>query len=114
VIVIKLEIPVKRKIAYAVIGAVGTFFVNVIRITMIVAYVMFVSLDVTAFHDVIGEILFLIWVVVYLGLVIRQENKYAAQQAALKRHSRPAQRAARRRVGSGISRYSRNAVSQKS
>jgi thaumarchaeosortase len=76
VIVIKMDIPLKRKIIYAAVGAFGTFMVNVIRVSMIVAYVMFVSLDVEAFHAVIGEILFLIWILIYLILIIRYENRY--------------------------------------
>jgi len=76
VIVVKMDIPAKRKIIYAALGALGTFVVNVIRVSMIVAYVMFISLDVKAFHDVIGEILFLIWIVIYLALIIHHEAKY--------------------------------------
>ena len=76
VIVVKMEIPAKRKIIYAALGALGTFVVNVIRVSMIVTYVMFISLDVKAFHDVIGEIMFLIWIVIYLALIIRHETKY--------------------------------------
>jgi thaumarchaeosortase len=75
-IIIKTEMPIRRKIIYAVIGAIGTFIVNVIRISMIVSYVMFVSLNVEAFHEVIGEILFLIWIVIYLALIMRYESKF--------------------------------------
>jgi thaumarchaeosortase len=79
VIIIKMDIPVKRKIIYAAIGALGTFLVNVIRVSMIVLYVMFVSLDVKAFHDVIGEILFVIWIVVYILAIVRFEGRYLPQ-----------------------------------
>ena len=77
VIVVKMDIPAKRKIIYAALGALGTFLVNVIRVSMIVSYVMFISLDVQAFHDVIGEILFLIWIVIYLALIIHHEARYS-------------------------------------
>jgi thaumarchaeosortase len=80
VIIIKMDIPVKRKVIYAGIGALGTFMVNVIRVSMIVSYVMFISLDVEAFHEVIGEILFLIWIVIYLALIIRHEGRYYTQK----------------------------------
>jgi thaumarchaeosortase len=76
VLMVKLEAPRKRKAIYAVIGAAGTYFVNVIRITLIVLYVAFISLDVEAFHQSIGEVLFITWIFIYLLFVIRTENKY--------------------------------------
>ncbi len=82
VIIIKMDLPLNRKIAFTAIGALGTFMVNVIRVSMIVSYVMFVSLDVEAFHAVVGEILFLIWLVIYLALIIRYENGYYSQRVA--------------------------------
>jgi exosortase/archaeosortase family protein len=62
-------------VKYAVIGAIGTYFVNVIRITLIVLYVTYVSLDVEAFHDSIGEVLFITWIFIFLLAIIRMENK---------------------------------------
>lgn len=82
VIIVKMNLPLKRKIAFAAIGALGTFMVNVIRVSMIVSYVMFVSLDVEAFHAVVGEILFLVWLVIYLALIIQYENRYYYQHVA--------------------------------
>ncbi len=82
VIIIKMDLPLNRKIAFAAIGALGTFMVNVIRVSMIVSYVMFVSLDVEAFHAVVGEILFMIWLIIYLALIIRYENRYYTQHMA--------------------------------
>jgi thaumarchaeosortase len=75
VLMVKLDAPRKRKIMYALVGAAGTYFVNVIRITLIVLYVTYVSLDVETFHQSIGEVLFIIWIFVYLLLVIHVENK---------------------------------------
>jgi thaumarchaeosortase len=84
VLVIKLDAPAKRKIIYAAVGALGTFFVNVVRVSMIVSYVLFISLDVELFHEVIGEILFFIWIIVFLSLVLRHENKLIARKLNLR------------------------------
>jgi thaumarchaeosortase len=76
VLMVKLDAPRKRKLVYAAIGAVGTYFVNVIRITLIVLYVTYISLDFEAFHESIGEILFIIWIFAYLLAVIHYENSH--------------------------------------
>ncbi len=74
VLMVKLQAPRKRKAAYAIIGALGTYLVNVARITLIVLYVTYMSLDVEAFHESIGETLFICWIFAYLLVVIRIEN----------------------------------------
>jgi exosortase/archaeosortase family protein len=74
VLMVKLDSTRKRKVLYAAIGAVGTYFVNVIRITLIVLYVTYVSLNFEAFHASIGEVLFIAWIFIYLLAVIRYEN----------------------------------------
>jgi len=74
VLMVKLDAPRKRKALYAIVGGAGTYFVNVIRITLIVLYVTYISLDVEAFHQSIGEVLFITWIFIYLLLVIRMEN----------------------------------------
>jgi thaumarchaeosortase len=73
-LLIKIDAPMKRKLVYAVIGAIGTFFVNVIRVFLISYYVAFISIDVNAFHEVIGEVLFLPWVGIFLVSVLRAEG----------------------------------------
>jgi thaumarchaeosortase len=93
VLMVKLDAPRKRKVAYAAIGAVGTYFVNVIRITSIVLYVTYVSLDFEAFHESIGEVLFIIWIFVFLLAVIHYENSHPYRRGAYavshaKMHSR--------------------------
>jgi len=75
VLMVKLDAPRKRKALYAAIGAVGTYLVNVIRITLIVLYVTYISLDVETFHESVGEILFIAWIFIFLLTVIRMENK---------------------------------------
>jgi len=74
VLMVKLDAPRGRKIIYAAIGAVGTYFVNVIRITSIVLYVTYISLDFQAFHASIGEVLFIIWIIIFLLAVTHYEN----------------------------------------
>jgi thaumarchaeosortase len=103
VLMVKLDAPRKRKVAYAAIGAVGTYFVNVIRITSIVLYVTYISLDFEAFHASIGEVLFIIWIFVYLLAVIHYENSHpwkrgptaAAPQAKTTANSGPSRGNAR-------------------
>lgn len=98
VLMVKLDAPRKRKAFYAAIGAFGTYFVNVIRITLIVLYVTYVSLDVEAFHQSIGEVLFITWIFVYLLMVIRMENtrhtRFKAQTIKPQRSSRSRRRVA--------------------
>jgi len=77
IIMIKLNAPRRRKLAYAVAGALGTYLANVFRITLIVLYVTYVSLDVKTFHDAIGEVIFLTWIVVFLWFVVSRENRFA-------------------------------------
>lgn len=80
VLMVKLDASRTRKIIYAVIGAAGTYFVNVIRITLIVLYITYISLDFEAFHGSIGEILFIAWIFIYLILVIHLENANARKR----------------------------------
>jgi thaumarchaeosortase len=88
VLMVKLEAMRRRKAVYALIGAVGTYLVNVIRITLIVLYVTYISLDVEAFHQSIGEVLFISWILIYLLFVIHRENMIYRKQTQPKA-SRP-------------------------
>jgi thaumarchaeosortase len=74
VLMIRLDAPHRRKLIYAAFGAVGTFFINILRVFLICYYGAFVSLNVELFHQSIGEILFLIWIVIYLIAVIKIES----------------------------------------
>ena len=80
VLMVKLDAPRKRKAVYAIVGAVGTYFVNVIRITLIVLYITYVSSNFEAFHASIGEVLFIAWIFIYLLAVIRYENRHPPKQ----------------------------------
>jgi len=75
ILLIKLDTPLRRKVTYAAIGAFGTYLANVLRITLIILYVTYISLDVKTFHDSIGEIIFLTWIVGFLFFVVSRENR---------------------------------------
>ena len=75
ILMIKFDIPFYRKIIYAFIGAIGTFFVNVIRIFLIIYYGAFININLRMFHETIGEVLFIIWIVVFI-LVITEWERY--------------------------------------
>lgn len=74
VLMIKLAAPLRRKLVYMVCGGAGTFVTNAIRISLITYYVAFVGTDVRVFHDFIGEILFMIWVIIFLVIVVKVED----------------------------------------
>ena len=73
ILMVKLEAPLKRKIVYAAVGAVGTFVTNILRIFMITYYVAYISVDIKIFHENIGEILFLVWIIAFLMIVTQSE-----------------------------------------
>jgi thaumarchaeosortase len=75
---LKMDIPIKRKLIYFAIGTFGTVAVNVIRITSLSLYALVVTTNVQeweAFHSVAGEIMFLPWLGIYLGIVMYVESK---------------------------------------
>lgn len=75
---LKMDIPLKRKLIYFAIGTFGTVGVNVIRITALSLYALVVTTNVReweAFHSVAGEIMFLPWLGIYLGIVMYVESK---------------------------------------
>ncbi len=75
---LKMDIPLKRKLIYFAIGTFGTIGVNVIRIMALSLYALVVTTNVReweAFHSVAGEIMFLPWLGIYLGIVMYVEGK---------------------------------------
>ncbi len=75
---LKMEMPLRRKLGFFAIGVIGTASVNVIRITLLSLYAILVTTDVNqwqAFHSVAGEIMFLPWLGIYLAIVMRLESK---------------------------------------
>jgi thaumarchaeosortase len=77
-LLLKMNISLTRKLIYFVAGTFGTVAVNVIRIISLSLYALVVTTDVQeweAFHSIAGEIMFLPWLGIYLGIVIYVENK---------------------------------------
>jgi thaumarchaeosortase len=75
---LKMDIPLKRKLIYFVIGTFGTVTVNVVRIISLSLYALVVTTRVSeweAFHSVAGEIMFLPWLGIYLAIVMYVESK---------------------------------------
>lgn len=75
---LKMEIPLKRKLIYFAIGTFGTVAVNIVRITSLSLYALVVTTNVReweAFHSVAGEIMFLPWLGIYLVVVMYAEGK---------------------------------------
>lgn len=75
---LKMAIPIKRKLIYFAIGTFGTVSVNVIRIIALSLYALVVTTNVSeweAFHSVAGEIMFLPWLGIYLAIVMYTESK---------------------------------------
>lgn len=75
---LKMDIPLKRKLIYFAIGTFGTVSVNVVRIIALSLYALVVTTKVKeweAFHSVAGEIMFLPWLAVYLVVVMYTESK---------------------------------------
>jgi thaumarchaeosortase len=77
-LLIKMDIPLTRKMIYFAAGTFGTVATNLARIVSLSLYALVVTTDVQeweAFHSIAGEIMFLPWLGVYLGVVIYIENK---------------------------------------
>ena len=75
---LKMEIPIRRKLVYFAIGTFGTVTVNIVRIIALSLYALVVTTNVReweAFHSVAGEIMFLPWLGIYLVLVMFTEGK---------------------------------------
>lgn len=77
VVMMKLEAPRIRKLGYVISGAVGTFFVNVLRLFLVCYYGAFISKDVWLFHETIGEVLFLTWIVLFIVAIVLIERRLA-------------------------------------
>jgi len=74
ILMVKLETSVARKLIYTAVGATGTFIVNIIRIFLIIYYGAFIDVNLRMFHESIGEVLFTIWIVIYLLVVTTVES----------------------------------------
>ncbi len=80
ILMVKMDAPLKRKTLYTVLGALGTFLVNIFRIFLIALAVSYTSIDLRVFHESIGEVLFIIWIVIYLAAVISVEGRLISRE----------------------------------
>lgn len=65
-----------RKIVYVVAGAVGTFFVNILRILAILLAGVNSGASLAAtFHEVYGEFFFISWMFIYLSIIYLLETR---------------------------------------
>ena len=80
IFILKMEIPMKRKMGYFLIGTIGTAAVNVVRIISLSLFALIVSADYTdwqPFHSIAGEIIFIPWLFIYLYSVLSLEKRLA-------------------------------------
>ena len=76
VLVAKLDAPNHRKIIYGLTGAAGTVAINILRIFAISYTLAIYGIEkAKAFHESFGEILFLVWIVVFLVVAIKVEDR---------------------------------------
>ena len=74
-----------RKIIYVAVGAVGTYFVNILRIvTIYVAGVQSGDLAKT-FHEFYGEFFFIAWMFIYLSLIFLSETRLIGKISSMRR-----------------------------
>src|SRR5919206_672208 len=79
---LKMNIPLQRKLIYFLIGTIGTAAVNLIRIISLSLFALMITTNVNEweeFHSVAGEIMFLPWLGIYLTSVIYIESKRSQQ-----------------------------------
>jgi thaumarchaeosortase len=77
-LLLKMNMPLTSKLIYFAAGTLGTIAVNLVRIISLSLYALVVTTDIQeweAFHSIAGEVMFLPWLGIYLGVVIYIENK---------------------------------------
>jgi thaumarchaeosortase len=87
IFLLKMKIPFKRKLAYFLIGTIGTAMVNIVRIISLSLFALIVSADYIVwqpFHSIAGVIIFLPWLFIYLYSVICLENRLAQKLQVLR------------------------------
>jgi thaumarchaeosortase len=79
-----------RKIIYVVVGAAGTFFVNILRIVAILsAGVNGGPSLATTFHEFYGEFFFIAWMFIYLSIIFISETRLIGKINRLRRSNPP-------------------------
>ncbi len=75
-----------RGALYLFVGVVGSFLVNVLRLAILAVYAMG---NITnpkafeAFHSVIGELIFIPWIIAFVVLILRRESRISTQARLL-------------------------------
>jgi thaumarchaeosortase len=75
---LKMPLPVDRRVAYFVIGTFGTAMVNIVRIISLSFFPLLVTSNIQeweGYHSVAGEVMFLPWLIVYLITIMKVEQK---------------------------------------
>jgi thaumarchaeosortase len=75
-----------KGILYLLVGAIGSFLVNVIRLVFLALYAMTNITDpkaFEAFHSVVGELIFIPWIVLFVILILRREGRISTQAQLL-------------------------------
>ena len=75
---LKIGMPWKRTLIYLFSGIFLTGVVNIIRITLLSLYALGPNSDLLSweqFHSVIGEVMFVPWILLYIGFVIYCEKR---------------------------------------
>ena len=88
---LKMHIPVQRKIVYFLIGTIGTATVNLIRIISLSIFALIITTNVhewESFHSVAGEIMFLPWLGVYIVIIMYVEGKITRRFQAIATNSK--------------------------
>jgi thaumarchaeosortase len=61
----------RRKVTYFIVGALGTFIVNIYRIiTIMIIGLRIGRLESDVFHDYYGELFFIAWMTIYLVIIV--------------------------------------------
>jgi thaumarchaeosortase len=79
---LKMEIPLKRRIAYFIIGTFGTSIVNLVRITSLSFFPLLVTADIQTwegYHSIAGDVMFLSWLGVFLFTIMHLEKRMKPQ-----------------------------------
>jgi thaumarchaeosortase len=78
-----------RKIIYVVAGAIGTFFVNILRIVAILlAGVNSGAALASTFHELYGEFFFIAWMFIYLSLIFIIETRLIPKISNRQQHAK--------------------------
>ena len=82
---LKMDIPLQRKLVYFIIGTIGTAAINLIRIISLSLFALMITTNINeweAFHSVAGEIMFLPWLGIYLFSVVFIESNRTKRMLA--------------------------------